>query len=372
MARVLMVSEPFGYGPTGSLMLCRSQLDQSGLDFRYAGPSFAQDIVDEEHFEACYYLQMGDDLKSHLTAPLQWADVVICPANIEIARLATEAGCRVVVLDPLFWFWPNVPPFNTDGMIYLCPNFTGVVERVVALPDSIRHQFRVLPPPILQRKSKPLDSPSTVLVNLCGLINSIQTLSGYVAPVVEPLMEALRDNGWEKIICVGGGGVANQLLDENGPKFEVLRHEAMLTSIAQADLFVTCPGINSAMEGLGLGVPIVFLPPQNASQAFQRSAFVDGGAATPDLDWDSFTDFDSRWTARPESEVLNAIGRAISLVDGSPALRHYLRQALTRATRCDADHLANIAAGQLKFREALRSTATTAFSEVAALLGDRG
>ncbi|MGQ5640574.1 MULTISPECIES: macrolide family glycosyltransferase [unclassified Streptomyces] len=79
-------------------------------------------------------------------------------------------------------------------------------------------------------------------------------------------VEALRDSEWEVVMAVGDHLDPAELGDLPA-HFHVRRHVPQLDVLRRARLFVTHGGMNSAMEALHHGVPMVVIPQMNEQKA---------------------------------------------------------------------------------------------------------
>lgn len=367
--KVLMVAEHFGFGPVGSLMSCREQLAPLGFSFRFVGPALAWDIIDEAAFERCTFFE-GDSLP--IDEDLAWCDLVWSATEPRSVREAAKAGKRVVFYDPLFWFWPVVPPVYVPGMLYLCQNFPGVMERVRALPPHVGANVRVVAPPSLVCPSpRAAGAGPRLMINLCGFRNPIRHLDGYTEIVMERLQDGLVGaRRWERVTVVGSRAEISRIeLRDERIVCRSLPHREMLRCISTSDLVITSPGLNSAMEAMSLGVPVAFLPPQNATQARQLCHFAEHGVAPASLGWDSLAGECMRWHELDEVGAIEELSRMMAICASSEARLRALAAALSETLSLDAPALTTLAARQADFFASLSRGGHGSLVEVLAAEG---
>ena len=365
--KILLVAQPFAFGPVGSLMSLRRQVEREDLEWRYLGPTYTRQVVDDGLFSRVDFLGDGDLASGEaLRRAISDADVVVSGTEFHNLETAVAAGRRLVIYDPLFWFWPTVPPIDLGGMTYICQNFPGVEERVASLPGNLAGSF-VVTPPVRQHSPAVRDPNPHLVVNLCGLINPIQTLVGYDEIVGRCLEEALQGTRWRKVTITGCldamPGLRSFL---KPPLFELRRlsHPEMMDCIRSAWLFLTCPGLNSAMEGISLGIPTAFLPPQNASQARQAEIFQNNDAADGDANWCTLAGEGAIWKSDDQAASIATLGKAMNNFRDNTWQHRELVACLRRAVTMDEWALQDLAGRQERFFQLLAPPHLPAFSEV--------
>ncbi|EYF08704.1 hypothetical protein [Chondromyces apiculatus] len=348
MKKVLMVADPFGFGGVGSLMSCRELLSPLDLTFRFLIPAFARDLVDAAHREHCTFYE---GKRAPIEAHLPWCDILWSATESHSIHEAAKAGKRVIFYDPIFWFWATVSPFHVPDMLYLCQNFPGVPERVQALPPAIRSTLRVVAPRTFPRPAKrPSDAPPHLLVNLCGLHNPVRILHGYTELVTSCLLDALADTRWARV-TIAGWRPELAHIERRDPRVvcRPLSHEEMIQGMSTADLLLSSPGLNSAMEAMALGTPVVFLPSQNASQARQLRTFVAHGLTPTATDWDTLADTPTRWEDLDDPQAMDRFAQLLETCAASPERVDALRKVLSELVRLDPPALASVADKQAEF-----------------------
>ncbi|HYH65329.1 MAG TPA: hypothetical protein VD866_11595 [Urbifossiella sp.] len=351
MTNVLLLAEPFGYGPAATLLKCRRCLAGLPLRWRYVGPEYTRPLVDPADFDGCAFPGALDSLDSPEVAVARaWADVVLSGTEFRVAGDAAWRGKRLVVFDPLFWFWPEVPPVSVPGMVYLCQNFPGVPDRVAALPPNERGRFVVVAPPRVA--VEPAAGRAQVVVNLCGLHNPVRVLADYPRYVLDCLGRALRGTGWESVLVVGNlpPAAAGWVGGEPGRvTVRTLPHAEMIEHMAGAALVLTSPGLNTALEAMAVGVPTLFLPPVNNSQAAQLDRFRAAGLVPVLTDWSSLTGLGRVWDDPNPARSLDGIARCLEACRQSAEYTGRFIEALRRALTLVLTARRELAARQAAF-----------------------
>ncbi|WP_291124893.1 hypothetical protein [Flavobacterium sp. UBA6031] len=306
--KILMVADPFGFGPTGSLLNARKQMINVRGSFRFFGFEHVKGIVDESLFEKCSYAKDYVDYKKNILEDIIWSDVIWSATEFHVVEIAAQENKPVIIYDPLFWFWNELQIKNFENVTYLVQNFIGVKEKIENLKSNIRSKFIVLPLSIYEHEPKKVQkhfNQKYLLVNLCGFNNPLLTLEGYYKYIIGCLIEALKDSPWEKIVIAGNPDQIKQSkIDHPKINYTIFRHEQMLIEIEKADLLLTCPGLNSAIEGIMHNTPVCFLPPQNFSQARQLKHFYQAGIVEHYLNWDSIISGTFNYNESDEKEAI--------------------------------------------------------------------
>jgi hypothetical protein len=210
-------------------------------------------------------------------------------ANIDVYR---RRGLPVFFVDILYWYSTRKdhPVWAAAEHTY-AQAFPGVQERVQALPQAWRP---TVVGPLIRRLPPRSRAPRGTLVNLGGV------RSRFIDPIRAPMfIECVRRVLWKVEpllppgpILVAAGEDARSMLERGLPPRATavcLPQPAYLQELADTALFLTAPGLNAILEALWLDLPLVLLPPQNATQVLQlaryeASMLVPSGMNLPDLD----------------------------------------------------------------------------------------
>jgi hypothetical protein len=293
MHDVLLVAEPFGFGPAGSLMTLRESVRWRAKTWRYLGPEYTRSIVDGAGLDGCCFYDSArglapDEMRRHVSR----ADVVVCGTDFSAAVAAVDHGKRVVILDPLFWYWREIPRLPRDRLLWLCVNFPGVRERIESLPSPERQGLLVVSLGDAGRPSVKKDL-SLLTINLSGWYNPVCTFDGYSAFVLEALLPVLEricteQSSIRRVTLCGNSACLPEIqtaLTRRGLRLETLSHHAMQVQIAQSGLLLTTPGLNATLEAFRHGTCVAWLPPQNDSQLLQLLAYQKADLAECPTDW---------------------------------------------------------------------------------------
>lgn len=332
--KILLIAEPFGFGPAGSLMACRSQIENPDYRWRYIGPSFTAHIVMQEQFEQCFFMDNHDVLPEQVHDLIAWADIILSGTEFRVAEIIKDTTKKLIIYDPLFWFWPSLPELSYQNTYFICPNFDGLQEKFCQIPAHRKPYYFISRPPRYSRKDTfPADWHSFLLINLCGLVNPVLTLDGYYEMLLDCLEKVLSGSKWQKITVTGNRSLIEQITQQrrwHQFEFQTFTHDDMIKWLSCANLFITSPGLNSALEAMSLEVPTAFLPPQNNSQAYQLEIFQKHGLLPVSMDWNSFLPVPFAWKDDSPRRSIHALKQAMNACHASETSLRQLSRNLEK------------------------------------------
>lgn len=291
MSRALFVSDQWGYGTTTIAMAVAQELE--GLATRlFAGEGTGFDLARRSSFDELVATDtMAADPSPRFRELVRESDVVVSVMNSRAAWLADEFQVPCVYVDSLLWMWPEPPQVPMSISRYFVEAFPRVDARMLAWKDLLPEMELV--GPIIAAHCPLTDTRTDLLVNFGGLACSLmdqQALVDYAGVMIECVDAAFRD--WPgKVVVAAGQHVLNRLepksliLVRRDMSFVSLAHGDYLAQLDRSKLLISSPGFHATSEAFARGVPSVFLPSHNLSQAFTLQRLQQAGA-TRSLDWD--------------------------------------------------------------------------------------
>ncbi len=178
-------------------------------------------------------------------------------ANEEMARLAAEAG---QTLEALFAAYER-PAVTLQELVATVENPT-----IVFMPKAFQHEaeafderFLFVGPSLAVTRPRQNffagDAPGLTR----NVYVSLGTLRNDDVEFYRLCLEAFKGADWRGVLSAGNRIDLAELGPEP-PNFRVAPHVAQLEVLAEADVFVTHGGLNSTMESLFYGVPLVVMP----------------------------------------------------------------------------------------------------------------
>lgn len=296
-------------------VLCRDHAVDETLDVDVKNPDAVRELVAPRHFDAVL--------------------VVSNQSNIDVY---CALGVPIFFVDILFWYGraKNGRVWR-DAERTFVQNFPGVAERAEQM--SIRP---VVTGPLL-RAVAPATHQSGTLVALGGGRSTWVTpgRNSFYASRVCDWVEGMEE--LPSPITIAGGLEAIASVPDDHPvrqraSLVTLPNEEYLCLLARSELVLTAPGLNAVFEALYSDTPIVFLPPQNASQVaqlarYEAAGLVRSGINLPQLDPEYPRDWEQANEREQTDFVLESL-RRLEAADRSDSVVIELRRQLTdRAAR---------------------------------------
>lgn len=213
-------------------------------------------------------------------------DAVLVVSNLSNVALYHRLGLPIFFVDILYWYGADKshPVFRLAERSY-AQAFPGVRERSAHYPPAERP---AVVGPLIRATPPRASTPRGTLVNLGGVRSRFITPEQ--APMflkcVADLLHAVAPLLPPGPIRVAAGRDACALIAPLLParaQAESLPQPAYLRALAEAAVFLSAPGLNAVFEALEVGVPLVFLPPQNATQVLQLERYERASLAAPGL-----------------------------------------------------------------------------------------
>lgn len=256
-------------------------------------------------------------------------DAALIISNRSCLHLYLDLGLPVFFVDILFWFGTVAPhSIWTDAERAFVQRFPGVDARIATVdtpPTSVGPLIRVVSSRSHQR--------SGTLVQIGG------AASRWVRPGENSdyaLFAADWVAGWSgglPLLTFAAGRQAIASIPADHPirassDLVTLPHREMLDRLGRAERYVTTPGLNSVFEGLYSDTPMLFLPPQNATQVAQLAAYEATGLVAPGLNlWDIEPRFPKDLSGISEQELTARVLATLPSL-GRPDVARQIREHL--------------------------------------------
>lgn len=213
-------------------------------------------------------------------------DAALVVSNLTNVQLYRSRGLPVFFVDILYWYSEQKrhAVWDVATRAYV-QAFPGVAERV-------RTEAHARPPtvvgPLIRALPPPASPPNGALVNLGGVRSRFigAEASASFLSLVCDVLASVRSKLPRGPVTVAAGGDAVEWITRRGaPDLEPrsLPQAEYLRRLVGAEILVTAPGLNAVFEGLECDRPLVFLPPQNATQVLQLAWYERLGLVRPGL-----------------------------------------------------------------------------------------
>jgi hypothetical protein len=287
VAKILIYSIPFGFGPTGKALVIANHLR---VEHEVTLASFAQG------YELICRSAAGldtVDMHSREIANLhhlfeQGVDVFVSIMDLRIVRSVKHLSpkTKVVFVDSLLsWRLQEYSAqvlSDADAVdLYVAQYDYGLdsaslIEKFGANLEKL-HIVR----PLLNRLSDE-PGPSTardgLIIHLGGVGSPVIAPSEYVPFIRQTAATLLSHVSSARPIIVASGPhlaslLSMEFLGISHARIECMAYDQFQHTIASAALVVTTPGIETAYESFLMGRPVAFLPPLNSTQLHQLKGF---------------------------------------------------------------------------------------------------
>jgi DNA polymerase III delta prime subunit len=301
---VLLFSNPFGYGPTTTLLHIAEELSKrtniklvaagkdEGLCKEIFRPSEHPEIewrnVDERNF---------DKVKTFISQYPNSAVVSIL--NRFCIQAASELRVPNALVDFLAWFWEK--PANEYRLADLY--FINSLGEQVPQINTHTFDIPIILGPIPQRKKT---EEKIVLINIGGSQNPL--VEGIPTNYLTLFSEIINRLHFGKAtVFIAGGKTAADFVkvrvQDTTYKIGSLPHEQFLKIHAQAHRFISLSGTNATFMSFALGVPSIFLFPQLLAH-WKLSLILERSKIPTVLMWEHFYPIDDKTYHLSEKDLV--------------------------------------------------------------------
>lgn len=286
MARIIATAENFAFGPAGKVVTVAERLSRKGHQLTFVGygtayqlasrSGFWQDVVERD--------TDGESFNQYCERHLRSFDLLVSCVDRASAEKAKKMDVPVVWLDPLSWWWDELPDWVSDLDL-------RIVQRSIG-PDpeedpSRRRSGHVVVGPIVEPIPRPEGALGTdLLVNFGGGEAAgwyeLGRETNYPLAVVDVLHARADMTKFSSVTITGGERLVSEFRrrwPDSPYSFECLGHQDFLTRLASSCALLTVPGLEAPLEAWAAGVPTLFLPPSNSSQYVQLDEYRTQGVA---------------------------------------------------------------------------------------------
>lgn len=196
----------------------------------------------------------------------------------------------------------NLPSFNFEDM------FEPAKLNIVFMPrafqpygETFDERFSFVGPSLAKRKFQEKETPIISDSGRPVMLISLGTAFNAWPEFYHMCIEAFRDTKWQVIMAVGTT-IDPESFDDIPENFSIHQRVPQLEILKKAELFITHGGMNSTMEGLNAGVPLVAVP-QMPEQEITARRVEELGLGKH---------------LRPEDTTAASLREAVSQTDGDP------------------------------------------------------
>ena len=271
---IIIGTNNFGLGPVGKVSSIVTTLSDE-YNFFACGNEFDLNIFNNGTFKDTLFSKDKEKISNFVEKyNIDYAIVVL---DVELATILMNLNVKVIFVDSLPFMWTQADIdeglLPLDATVYCaqkCCNLTDASKKVLAQVKNLKWINPIQSK--LEKKYRPYEE-DYIHINVGGLHSPIGNGESYIKTVIIPLLKIFKS---EKIIITCGTtakiSILNELKNENmdsrNIKVETLQQKDFISSINNAKLFLTSPGLTTIYETESLHKLTIILPPQNLSQFY--------------------------------------------------------------------------------------------------------
>ncbi|BCK01490.1 hypothetical protein [Anaerocolumna chitinilytica] len=269
--KILLNAVPFGYGPVSKIFSIALKLIEEGNKCVFCGCGIAYEYIKREEICEVVYIDVREEEdRNHLKNLADNFDYILTSMNPDFVKVVQ--GKKIGYVDSLFWMWDdsyfdvNKELIDVDN--YFIQNTFNAKERLSKF--NIKNPYFV--GSIVNTLDLKKQFSSKVVIHYGGVENIYTPIENITYPFkmteflysYKPLWE-----DYELVDVICSERISNKLsenIKNEAWKFHSKSHKEFLKSICECDILITTPGLTTLLEAYTLGIPTIFLPPQNYSQ----------------------------------------------------------------------------------------------------------
>lgn len=271
---IIIGTNNFGLGPVGKVSSIVTTLSDE-YNFFACGNEFDLNIFNNGTFKDTLFSKDKEKISNFVEKyNIDYAIVVL---DVELATILMNLNVKVIFVDSLPFMWTQADIdkglLPLDATVYCaqkCCNLTDASKKVLAQVKNLKWINPIQSK--LEKKYRPYEE-DYIHINVGGLHSPIGNGESYIKTVIIPLLKIFKS---EKIIITCGTNakisilkeLKNENMDSRNIKVETLQQKDFISSINNAKLFLTSPGLTTIYETESLHKPTIILPPQNLSQFY--------------------------------------------------------------------------------------------------------
>lgn len=284
MAKLLLTSENFAFGPIGKLLSIAELLIKERHELSFAGYGTSLQLAEKFPFAAIHEVDTDSSASTKkLEDIISKCDVLISSMDLRSIEVAQRLKKPVVWVDCLFWFWDELPEATFSVDLFIRERLMDDTTNDSRFATKIKNMYSV--GPIIGHIPNK-ERTNQVLISFGGAEATywykVGKDSNYPFVMTNLLSEQIDWAPFKRILLATSERVAS-LLKEKFPnylfEFVTLPHDKFLAEMAESEVILITPGLVTAEAAFYSGTPTIFLPPSNDSQYLQLDEFEDKGLA---------------------------------------------------------------------------------------------
>lgn len=317
---IVIFSNPFGYGPTGSVIpVLRSLLGQvKDADVVFVGSGLCLEIISGVpvkivHLDERDEVEIENYLKTLSNA------YVISSQNRFCIKVAKKLNIPCAFIDVLAWFWREIPADHllADEIFWI--KFPRIENSVPKDKNNIH-----LVSSIIATTSGGLKE-NQLIVHIGGAKYPLMDHLPYqyLNLISKGLNSIKAGEPFKRILVVGGAESVNYLR-QKVTNMDItlcsLPQDKFINELERSSHLLTTAGVSSTLESFSLNVPTSFLLPLNLSQIALTDVLEKHGAYVQGLGWQKYLKINNNLRSISEKEALVEIDNYARIIDENEEL----------------------------------------------------
>lgn len=286
--KVLLNAEPFGFGPSAAITELFPYLRTKIDHLSYTGTGHTLDLQRNLPYDNIYDYGAADpnERKAKFTAIAQQYDLFITACNYEAAEWAKDLGLKLVIYDPLTWYWATLPTIISQADLYIAQNFFGVIERIEN--ESTKFPEYAVVPAIVSafhRNDEEKNIKDIALINMGGLSNPYIQNENFII-FAKMVFDSANDSlapKFDEIVYATSAAIATATKDTYPA--QTLQPQQIQKILNNSRVAIMTSGLGNIYEASMLQKFVIWLPPANDSQGQQVKLLEKHGMLDFAIDW---------------------------------------------------------------------------------------
>jgi len=300
---IIFISNPFGYGPTGTLIPIIKEFEQNtNCETIFLGSKNCLEIInsndnDWERLKIIKINERNINILKRFFKSSKKPLFVISSLNRFAIQASDQLGIKNAMIDPLGWFWSKIPKGFELSDIYFYNNFGK---------DNIKNGRICIEIPLIVTNSKHKTNKNLVIFNIGGSSNPL--VKGLQKNYLKLLLYLITniDKNIQSTIKVVGGGKAINFLKKNKDigcmcNFSSLSYFDFEKEIKKSSLVITPAGMGATFSSIHLSKPTIIFLAQNLSQIKLEEILTYRNINKLNMNWTNYFELNSSNISEKES-----------------------------------------------------------------------
>jgi hypothetical protein len=311
---IIVFSNPFGYGPTGTAIPVMISLLKKMKDSEivFAGSGLCMEIMSDIDVKKVYLNERNEEEIAEYLSTVE-NPYVIGSQNRFCIKAAKKLNIPCAFIDILAWFWKEIPldHFLADEIFWI--KFPGVKDKIPQDKKNIHLVSSIIRTPTKENS----DNRRYLTIHIGGAkyppLNEVPCF--YLNLLAKGLNELKIDGIFTDILFAGGSEATDYLKGRLTNKKVHFIKEDYIKRISQSSHLLTSAGVSSTLEAFSLNVPTSFLLPLNLSQVALLDILLKNNCAPNYMIWNDYVNESKDLRNMIEKDAITEINNYAKMVD---------------------------------------------------------